>query len=154
MLEMILATDKNGCIGKDGKLPWHIPSDLKHFRKTTTQKTIVMGYTTWISLGETPLPNRNNLILTRKKSGRNYLNSLDEIVALSESEHVIIIGGAQLYNELAQYVSKIYLTHVDTQVEGGDTFFDLSILKEFTKTKSQRETDCGYNLEFAEYVRL
>lgn len=153
MLEMILATDKNGCIGKNGELPWYIPSDLEHFKKTTINKTVIMGFATWISLGEKPLPKRKNLILTRRKSGEEFLNSFDEIIALSKTEHVIIIGGAQLYNELARYVSRIYLTHVDTEVEGGDTYFDLSILGDFSKVNSSIKVDHGYRLEFAEYVK-
>ncbi len=152
MLEMILAVDKNGCIGKSGDLPWRIPKDLQHFKSKTINKIVVMGYSTWVSLEKKDLPNRKNLIISRKKSGNKFINDLKDVIELSKEHEVVVIGGAEIYNQLAAHADKIHVTHVDTIVDKGDTFFDMTLLNLFTKASSTKMSDNGYDLEFATYT--
>src|SRR5512141_340592 len=101
MIVGIVAIAKNYAIGKDGKLPWHYPADLKFFKETTTGNTVVMGANTWRSL-RGPLPNRLNVVLTRSGNVETppevmVISRKDEVVALSQSpdRDVFIIGGAR-----------------------------------------------------------
>lgn len=114
----------NRVIGRDGALPWHLPEDLKFFRKTTTGHPILMGRKTWESLGR-PLPNRRNLILSRTlpdQPGAEVLRSLDALDALALEGPVFIIGGAEIYQLLLPRTHEILLT-VLTNAVPGDTFF-------------------------------
>ena len=120
----IAAMASNRIIGKDGALPWHLPEDLKFFRKTTTGHVILMGRKTWESLGR-PLPNRRNLILSRTlpdQPGAEVLRSLDDLDALVLTGQIYIIGGAAIYQLLLPRTDEILLT-VLTDPADGDTFF-------------------------------
>lgn len=137
----IVATDLNGCIGKDEQMPWHISADLKRFRELTTGGVVIMGRKTFDSLGNKPLPNRINIILTRewfdtKKSfeslndGYMFSESIDDALTMATSlvidgaaNKVWIIGGAEIYAQTLQYVDAIYKTIVHTHVEDGDAFY-------------------------------
>lgn len=129
---MIVATDKNGCIGKDNNLPFNSKIDMKHFINMTKGRDIIMGRKTWDSLPKKPLPNRKNIIITRanlkyfKSSNENviYVNSLEE--ALDISNDPFIIGGEQIYSQCEKYADIIYRTVFPTiEIEGGDAFFIL-----------------------------
>ena len=120
----IAAMASNRVIGKDGALPWHLPEDLKFFRKTTTGHPILMGRKTWESLGR-PLPNRRNLILSRtlpSPPGAEILNTLEALDALALEGPVYIIGGAEIYQLLLPRTHEIFLT-VLTESAEGDTVF-------------------------------
>jgi len=135
-LALILAVARNGVIGKSGELPWHLPEDLKHFKKTTTGHAIIMGRKTYDSIGR-PLPKRRNIVVTRQAEleiqGCERAASLDEAIALARTSDPcpFIIGGASLYEEALPIATEIHLTTVDEDVEG-DTFFarDLSAFEE------------------------
>ena len=128
MLSMIVAVAKNNVIGKDNKLIWHLPEDLKRFKKITTGKKIIMGRKTFESLGRV-LPNRKHVILCNDKE----LNIEDENVEVledislldkyieSEEEH-FIIGGATIYRLLMPKADKMYITHINESFEG-DVYF-------------------------------
>ena len=125
-VSIIAAMDRNGVIGANGNLPWHISADLKYFKKITMGKPIVMGRKTHESIGR-PLPGRENIILTRdrdyKTEGCIVLNSLEEILKhCNDVDEIMITGGAEIYQLALDRVSKIYLTEVHTEIEG-DTFF-------------------------------
>ena len=114
----------NRVIGRDGALPWHLPEDLKFFRKTTTGHPVLMGRKTWESLGR-PLPNRRNLILSRTLThapGAEILSGPAALETLVELRPVYIIGGAEIYQLLLPRTTEILLT-VLTDPAGGDTFF-------------------------------
>ena len=114
----------NRVIGKDGALPWHLPEDLKFFRKTTTGHPILMGRKTWESLGR-PLPNRRNLILSRTlpdQAGAEVLRGPEDLNALELEGPVYIIGGAEIYKLLLPRTNEILLTVLDAPATG-DTFF-------------------------------
>ena len=127
-LSIITAMSMNGVIGKDGKLPWHFPSDLKFFKDTTLGKSVIMGRKTFESLDK-PLPNRKNIVVTRNI---NYaLHQQDVEITLSlgqalklcrEEREVFVIGGAELYKKALPFANKLYVTIVNEEYEG-DTYF-------------------------------
>ncbi|MFZ9264589.1 MAG: dihydrofolate reductase [Polynucleobacter sp.] len=125
-LAIIVARAKNGVIGVNNTLPWHLPEDLKHFKNTTLGCPIIMGRNTWLSLGR-PLPGRRNIVVSRnpefKAEGAETFTSLEDAIdACASVEKAFIIGGAQIYDEALAYVDKLIITEVDTEVEG-DAFF-------------------------------
>jgi dihydrofolate reductase len=125
-LSIIVAMDRNRVIGKNDTLPWHISSDLQHFKKITMGKPIVMGRKTHESIGR-PLPGRENIILTRDKNynaeGCTVLQSLNAIFEhCKDKEEVMITGGSEVYKMTLAQASRLYLTEVHTEIEG-DTFF-------------------------------
>lgn len=120
----VAAMAKNRVIGKDNKLPWHFPEDLKFFKQLTTGSTVIMGRKTFVSIGR-PLPNRENFILSRSKQeapGVTFFQSLEEAVGSAKTEKVFIIGGAELYKETIDAIDGIYLTRIDADYEG-DAFY-------------------------------
>lgn len=133
VLALIAAVAGNGCIGIDNKLPWYLPDDLKYFKAVTSGKPVIMGRSTFESLGR-PLPNRTNIVITRNPAyaapeGVRVVHSLDEalrvgaaVAHIAGNDEVVIIGGAQIYAEALPRVSRMYLTEVDKTV-AGDAFF-------------------------------
>jgi len=128
-LSLIVAASENGCIGRDGDLPWRLPEDLKRFKQVTLGKPIIMGRKTWESFPKRPLPGRTNIIVTRQASyvapDAVVAPSLDAALDVARRENpdeIMIIGGAQLYAQALGLVTRIYLTQVAITVEG-DAFF-------------------------------
>lgn len=144
MISIIVAMGKNRVIGKNGKLPWHIPEDLKHFKKVTFGHAVIMGRKTFESIGR-PLPGRRNIIVTRNASfrpaGVTVAHSVDEALSVAGAENAFIIGGAELYQQSLDRADRLYLTLVEGEFDG-DTFFpsfDLSafqILEEMPLSSS------------------
>lgn len=132
-LALIAAIAENGCIGVDNKLPWYLPEDLKYFKAVTSGKPIIMGRTTFDSLGR-PLPNRTNIVITRNAGltapeGVRVVHSLDEAIAVAEAvahingnDEIVVIGGAQIYGQALSRAHRLYLTEVKKDV-AGDAFF-------------------------------
>jgi dihydrofolate reductase len=125
-LSLIAAMDRNRLIGCENRLPWHLPADLQHFKRITMGKPILMGRKTWESLGR-PLPGRLNIAISRntdyEAEGAVVVSSLDEAVeAAGEAEEIMIIGGANLYQQALSRVNRLYLTRVDAAFEG-DAWF-------------------------------
>lgn len=125
MISLIVATGENRVIGLNNKMPWHLPADLKYFKKITTGHAVVMGRKTFLSIGR-PLPNRTNVILTRDKhfkaEGCQVIHSIEEVLELSKQENLFIIGGAEVYQQFLAHADKVYLTYIHKSFEG-DTFF-------------------------------
>ena len=129
-ISVIVAVAKNGVIGKDNQLLWRLSEDLKLFKKHTTGHAIIMGRKTFESIGKS-LPNRINIIVSRNKSleieGCKVVNSLENAIEiaknLSEKNEIFIIGGEKIYQLAQPVATKLYLTKVDTKIEG-DAFFD------------------------------
>lgn len=138
----IVATDLNGCIGKDNKLPWHISDDLKRFKEITQNNVIVMGRKTFESLGCKALPKRMNVIITRNHShveqdpsdcsdGNLWTaTTIESALGIAAKrtksrnlETFWIIGGGEIYAQTMQYVDVIERTFVHTNIEGGDVFY-------------------------------
>lgn len=125
-LSIIVAMDHNRLIGRDNQLPWSLPADLQYFKATTMGKPIVMGRKTWESLGRA-LPGRQNIVITRNKgfmaSGADVVHSLDEALKQAgDADEVMIIGGANLYEQALPSVRRLYITRVDDVFEG-DAWF-------------------------------
>ena len=127
MISYVVAVSKNGVIGREGGLPWHISSDLKRFKEITMGKPVVMGRKTWESLPRKPLPGRRNIVITRQRGfapeGAEVAATPEEALALcGDAPEVAIIGGGEIYRLFWPLVDRLYLTEVDLEV-GGDTHF-------------------------------
>lgn len=125
-LVAVVAAADNGVIGRAGKLPWHLPADLAHFKRITMGRPILMGARTWRSIGR-PLPGRTNVVISRSErpAGALRADSLDEALALPEvrgAEEVMIVGGAKVYEAALPRCEELRLTRVHASPEG-DTFF-------------------------------
>ena len=122
MLSMIFACDEEGAIGKDGDLPWRQSSDLQFFKRTTLNKTVVMGRKTWDSLGR-PLPKRRNIVMTRSGLIEDVETmSFEEVMALAENEEVVVIGGGEIYALFLPHAKEVHRTIIHTVVNDADTF--------------------------------
>jgi dihydrofolate reductase len=126
VLSIIAAVARNGVIGAKGRLPWHLPAELAHFKRTTMGHPVIMGRKTWESL-PAALPGRRNLVLTRtpgyRASGAETFSSLDEaLAACGPAADPVVIGGAALFAEALPRAQRIFLTRVHADVPG-DTFF-------------------------------
>lgn len=128
MLSIIVAKAKNNIIGKDNKLLWHLPEDLKRFKELTTGHTIIMGRKTFESLGRV-LPNRKHIVLSQNPDFKvedenvEVVHSVEDLKIYAEDkEENFVIGGAMIYNLLMPYVEKMYVTEVEKDFEG-DAFF-------------------------------
>ncbi|MBC8268597.1 MAG: dihydrofolate reductase [Rhodospirillaceae bacterium] len=124
IIALVCALGENRVIGKDGGLPWHIPGDLKLFKKTTMGKPIIMGRKTWESLGR-PLPGRTNIVITRKPDfkaeGAEVTGDLDQALAVAgqqEGEEVMVIGGAEIYRLALPKADRLYLSEVALNPQG------------------------------------
>lgn len=158
ILSIVVAKSKNNVIGKGNQLPWHLPADLKHFKSVTMGKPIVMGRKTFESIGR-PLPGRRNVVISRDKNysalGCDVFHSIDAALAeLKNEKEVMIIGGANLYQQLLPLVTRIYLTEIDLEIEG-DAFFpelDLSrwhALSRENYTKDEKNS-CSFSFQLWE----
>ena len=146
-------------IGVSGKLPWHIPEDLKHFRRVTTGHAIIMGRKTYESIGR-PLPNRRNIVVSRTArvelngvviqeayrapEGCEVARSLEAAIELAREtdSEPRVIGGAEIYRAALPLATKIYLTEVNRDVNGGDAFFPSFDLSEWIETeRTESSTD-------------
>ena len=128
-INLIFARARNGVIGKDNQLPWHLPEDLAHFKRTTLGQPVIMGRKTWDSLPPKfrPLPGRTNLVVTRQAdwqaAGATVAHPLAQAQALCDpAQEVWVIGGAEIYAQALPYARKAVITEIDLTVEGGDAF--------------------------------
>ncbi len=141
MITGIVAIAQNFAIGKDGKLPWHYPADLKFFKETTVGNAVVMGFHTWEAIGK-PLPKRLNIVLSRSANLENradvlLLRSKADVLALAQylKGDLFIIGGATTYAEFADVIERWIVTEVPETVEDADTFMPKDFLDGFTAEK-------------------
>jgi dihydrofolate reductase len=124
---LVAAVSKNNIIGNLGKLPWHIPQELKHFKKITLGYPVIMGRKTWESLAK-PLQDRINIVLTRNKcyleSNQNIkiFNSLELAIKSVALEKLFVIGGAELFSQTITFADEMYLSIINKEYEG-DTYF-------------------------------
>ena len=161
MLSIIVAIAKNNVIGKDNKLIWHLPEDLKRFKDLTTGKTIIMGSNTFKSLGRV-LPNRRHIVLTRNKEWKvenDQVEILYEVEDLKkyvedEEEH-FVIGGASIYKLLMPYSNKMYVTKIE-EIFDGDTYFpdiNESEWEVVEKIKGIKDEKNPYDYSYITYAR-
>ena len=147
-VHLIWAQDKNGGIGKNGKLPWHISEDLKNFKRITLNSTIIMGRKTWESLPVKPLPNRDNIILSKTLvldilTFKTYEDCIDNLSKRNISK-VFIIGGRSMYKLFFNKADYLHITNIDLLEEGINEFFPISnndIISRFQKIDSIKLND-------------
>ena len=128
-ITLVVAASDNNIIGKDNKLLWHLPKDMRFFKNTTWGMPILMGRKTFESLGNKPLNGRLNLVLTRQKElevqGATVVSSLGQAVEVAQAQdykELLVIGGGEVYKAALPLANKIWLTRVHTLIEG-DTLF-------------------------------
>jgi dihydrofolate reductase len=131
IVSLVYAVSRNGVIGRDGGLPWHIPSDLKHFKAITLGKPVIMGRKTWDSLPRKPLAGRRNLVISRnvtyRADGAEVLPSLEAALrATAGDAEVCVIGGAEIFKAALPLAHRIYLTRVLADVAGDTIMPELS----------------------------
>ncbi len=129
MVTIVAAVARNGCIGRDGGLPWRIPEDMKRYREITMGKVVVMGRKTWESIPAKfrPLVGRTNVVVTRQDdyslpAGVERVDSLDAALTVHAADDVVINGGGAIYAQAMDRADRLDLTHVERAVDG-DTFF-------------------------------
>lgn len=156
MLNLIVCMDKNRGIGKDNAMPWHLPNELKYFKKTTTGHVVVMGRKTYESIGR-PLSNRVNVAIS------NTMENTDEVPVYSDIEHFIntvrdvekdikgintfVIGGASIYEQFLPYADRLYITVINAEFDC-DTFFPDFDIKDWRVVDNWTDEDNGYDLEY------
>lgn len=176
MIIGIVAVDRQGAIGKGGKLPWHYSADMKHFKETTIGHACVMGRRTWLTLKK-PLKERLNIVLSRQigqgeaetrrhgdegTGGQGDVEIFQDSITLKDVGSVLaiapylrcdlfIIGGAQVYRSFLPYVEKWIVTEVPLTVEGADVFVPENYLEGFTKSDSK---EIDENLVVSYYIRM
>ena len=163
-ISLIAALDKNRVIGKNNDLPWHLPDDMKYFMQTTTGHPVIMGRKNFDSIPEKykPLPGRTNIVLTRQKDfqyhGVLVGHSPEEAIRLAEKENgveIFIIGGAEIYKLFLHQADFLYLTEINTEVEG-DTFFpafDPAEWTEIRRTHHEKDQRHTFAFDFVLYER-
>jgi dihydrofolate reductase len=154
---LVAAVAANGVIGANGKLPWHLPEDLKHFKALTLGHPLIMGRKTWESLGKA-LPGRENIVVTRapgyEAPGASVASSLDGALALCAAEPtVFVIGGGELYSAALPLADGLVLTEIQRDYAGDARFprFDRSAWRE-TQRKPQTSAD-GLRFDFVLYEK-
>jgi dihydrofolate reductase len=149
----VVAVARNNVIGIDNKLPWHLPEDLKYFKRVTMGKPMIMGRATYDSIGK-PLPGRPNIIITRNKdykpAGVTVVHSLEESLVVAQKllppgqDEVTIIGGEQIFALAFPRADRLYLTEVDAEPKG-DTFFPVFNRNEWREVSRETHEPCDKN---------
>lgn len=162
MLSIIVAIAKNNAIGKDNKLLWHLPDDLKRFKRLTTGHNIIMGRKTFESLGRV-LPNRHHIILSKDTQLKidskdveviNDISMLDNYI--NSEEENFVIGGATIYKLLMPYCNKMYITEIDKEFDG-DVYFPEILSKEWRATEREegpKDDENNFKYEYVTYERV
>ena len=163
LISLVAALDRNRAIGRDNDLPWRLPDDLKRFKALTLGKPILMGRKTAESLGRA-LPGRRNLVLTR--SGRVPFEGMQAVASVEEAQaaarcddaaELCVIGGAEIYALTLPLATRMYLTHVDVNVEEADAFFpafDPSQWEACAHESHAADVRHASPFVFVDYVRL
>jgi len=156
---LIAAVAKNGVIGIDNRLPWHLPDDLRRFRALTEGHAVIMGRRTWESL-RAPLRNRQNIVVTRRRelraAGCETAASLAEAIArVRLPEPVFVIGGEELYRAALPFAQRLYLTEIERDFEGDARFptYAREAWREIAREPRRVDGPQGFAYAFAEYQR-
>lgn len=152
-ISIIVAIAENNAIGKNNQLLWHIPDDLKRFKRLTTGHPVLMGKKTFESLPVQPLPNRMNIVLTdipgEKIEGCTMAYSIDEAISLCpENEECFIMGGGMIYRQFLEIANKLYITFVHKKFDA-DTFFPEIDFSKWELTEEEKHiNEDGNSLSF------
>jgi dihydrofolate reductase len=160
VISIIVAMAENRVIGNDNSLPWHLPADLKHFKAMTIGKPIIMGRKTWESLPG-KLPDRTHIIVTANQDYQAddciVVHSLEQAIeAAGDVPEVMIVGGAMLYGQAMSQADHIYLTLVETKVEGDSLFpdFDPALWQEVARERHPSDDKNPYAYSFVTLSRV
>lgn len=161
MISIIVAVSEDWGIGRNNELLWHLPEDLKRFKKLTLGKTVIMGKRTWESLPKRPLPGRKNIVLTDVPG--EIINSAvtaysieDAVSRCSKDEEIFIIGGGSIYRQFMPVSDRLYITHVHERVDA-DTYFpeiDPSQWKLIEKEEHKKPGEKPAAYTYAVYGRI
>jgi len=156
-VSLIVAYSTNRTIGRDNTLPWRLPGDLAHFKRTTMGCPVIMGRKTWESLGR-PLPGRRNIVITRQTgyqaTGAEIATSLAQALEMTRDlTEVFVIGGAQIYAESLSVASRIVATEVHAQIPGDAFFPELDSNTWQETSRSQQPAENGLSYDLVEYRR-
>jgi dihydrofolate reductase len=160
MLSLVAAVDRNLAIGRDNQLPWRLPDDLKRFKALTLEKPVLMGRKTAQSLGRA-LPRRANLVLTRSGTvpfeGMRPVATLDQALNIAGASELMVIGGGEVYALTLPIANRLYMTYVDTLVDGADAFFpafDPDQWRETGRIAHGADAKHAHAFEFVDYQRV
>ncbi|HAP00628.1 MAG TPA: hypothetical protein DCQ93_01770 [Bacteroidetes bacterium] len=162
IVSMIVAAAQNDVIGKDNKLPWHLPGDMKYFKRMTSGHCVIMGRKTYEALGK-PLPNRTNIIITRQEDfaveGCWVVNDLQHAIDVANNaneEECFIIGGGDIFIQAIVWADRIYLTRIHQSFEGDTLFPALNLVdwKEVSNEKHLPDEKNKYAYSFLVYERV
>ncbi|MCM3629949.1 dihydrofolate reductase [Paenibacillus glycanilyticus] len=158
-ITMIAAMDRSRTIGIGNKLPWRLPAEMAYFTRHTTGKVVVMGRKTFESLPK-PLKDRTNVVITRNsayvKEGCEIVHSVQEAIERYGNGELMVIGGADIYEQFLPFANKLLLTEVDTDIAGGDAFFPSLNEAEWERVDAERvESDekNAYSFIFQTFAR-
>jgi len=156
-ISMVVAMDARGVIGRDNGLPWHLPADLQHFKRTTMGKPILMGRKTHESIGRS-LPGRTNIVITRdsgyQADGCVVVHSIDAALeAAGDQDEIMVIGGAEFYRQVLPRTDTIYLTRIHESFDGDTRFPDLNAADWREVERSDQVADAR-NLHDYSFIRL
>ncbi|NOY15591.1 MAG: type 3 dihydrofolate reductase [Gammaproteobacteria bacterium] len=158
-ISIIVAIDEGRLIGNEGGMPWHLPADLKFFKSVTMGKPIIMGRSTWESIGRA-LPGRTNIVITRntrfQAEGCRLAHSVDEALAIANeesAEEVMIVGGGRIYEQTLARADRLYLTQIASHLVG-DTHFPVINPDEWQEVSRQEHAADGDNPFDLEFVVL
>jgi dihydrofolate reductase len=161
ILTLIVARARNGVIGRDNQMPWHLPEDFAYFKRTTMGAPVIMGRKTHESIGR-PLPGRRNLVVTRDATRRfegcETVASLDEALALGAAQgvrEIFLIGGSQLYAQGLPLADRLLITEIDRDFEG-DAHFDLpdpALWEEVARHSQRAAAPNDFDFAWVEYDR-
>lgn len=153
IISMIAAMAQDRIIGKDNQMPWHLPADFAWFKRCTMGKPVVMGRKTYESIGR-PLPGRQNIVISRDANlvidGVTTVTSIDEAIKTAkDAEEIMIIGGGTIYAACLDKADKLYITHIEANIEG-DTQFPVwsSEFKETYSENYQADEKNAYDMRF------
>ncbi|MBF0715613.1 dihydrofolate reductase [Gemelliphila palaticanis] len=159
MISLIVAFDKNKCIGNDNKIPWKIKNDMKRVRDLTTNQTILMGRKTYDSIGRA-LPNRINRVLTRDTNftanGIEVYTNKESSIDNIKTEKLFIFGGTQVYKEFIDLCEEMYITEVGTTIKGDSYFPNIDLDKWFlvSENKYKEDSNNEFDYTFKRYLRV
>ena len=156
-ISMIVARARGDVIGRDNQMPWKISADLQFFKRVTMGYPVIMGRKTWESIGR-PLPGRRNIVVSRNPdlqlTGAELANSLgDALDRLSDLERVFVIGGEQLFTQAFDLADRLYITEIDIEVDGGDTFFTLPRPEEWREAERTPANEGEIQFDFVTLER-
>jgi len=157
MISLLWAMDENRAIGRNNQLPWHLPEDLKYFKRVTMGKPIAMGRKTYDSIGR-PLPGRENIVITRSQGitieGCTVIHDVKDLLK-RDDEELFVIGGAEIFKEILPFADRLYVTEIREEFEA-DTFFPEYNLSDWELIESipgMKDEKNPYNYEFLVYQR-